>query len=48
MISALYNLTLDIDIDKIKRKGLIFHVFGQTLPHGRFVPNLGYEFVSST
>jgi len=31
---------------RIKKKDLIFHVFGQTLPHGGFVPNLGYEFAS--
>ena len=26
----------------------MFHIFGQTLPYGLFVPNLGYEFFSWT
>jgi len=31
---------------KIKKRGLIFHVFRQALPHGRFSQILGYVFVS--
>jgi len=33
---------------KIKKRGLIFHVFRQALPNGRLAQILGYEFVSLT
>ena len=33
---------------KIKKRGLIFHVFRQALPYGRLAQSLGYVFVSWT
>ena len=33
---------------KIKKRGLIFHVFRQALPYGRLAQILGYMFVSWT